>query len=312
MQASITGKPSPSSMRPRMVMRSPFTPSTARLSVFCCAKPIDTNGRFELGRLRPRAVLDLTQFGLVLASALPLMRARDTSVTLEKVLARLPLDKSFLSELLFPFLLSCWCVEPEDFLGYSAYNALGYAFLNLSLRGNTPLCSIEGGMSRYPAAILDQTPNLIVRSGSAVTSIARKGEGFSLRSQDGRVTDAESSEVWRSSSEGSAFIGLASASVGCPRDGRGRRERVACRSGARTGARMRRLPRSFLRRYQPDQVRRDSLSRLPPAPPLQACIQPRSRRSGHLLSAPAVGHCTRRAAARPTGLDHGRQKRPRG
>jgi predicted NAD/FAD-binding protein len=177
----------------------PTSPYRTRFAVFRTGEqasrimlPVDAYGRFELSRLTPRRALDLAQFGLMLASAVPLMRARDTSITLEQVLARLPLDKSFRDELLFPFLLSCWCVDPEEFLGFSAYNALAYAFINLSPRsGQIPLCSVEGGLARYPRAVLAQTPDLILRLNASIEGITRSGEALLVHAQDGRVTEVD-------------------------------------------------------------------------------------------------------------------------
>ena len=66
---------------------------------YTCLLPPLRDGRLVWSSLGPRQVLDLVQLGYALQSAGPLMRARDTSVTLDQYLAGLPVLGSFKRDL---------------------------------------------------------------------------------------------------------------------------------------------------------------------------------------------------------------------
>jgi predicted NAD/FAD-binding protein len=150
-------------------------------------QPIRLDGRFSPGLLRARKLSDVTQFGLVLARVAPLMRAQDTSLTIEQVLRRLPLTRSFRDELLFPLLLSGWCVEPDDFREFAAYTALRYVYTSLSLRGAVAMQEVVGGMRCYVAAVLRQIPRAVLRQPADIASIDRESERFTVRERGGRT-----------------------------------------------------------------------------------------------------------------------------
>ncbi|MFO0604562.1 MAG: FAD-dependent oxidoreductase [Polyangiales bacterium] len=145
------------------------------------------DGRFAPGRLTPRRALDLTQYGLLLASLRPLMQARDTRVTVAQALARVPLTRAFREEFLLPFLLAGWCVEPEDVLEFSAYNVLRYSYMNVTARGAIDMQEVVGGLRAYVAALAAQCRNATLRTGAALASVERSERGFVVREQDGRA-----------------------------------------------------------------------------------------------------------------------------
>jgi predicted NAD/FAD-binding protein len=149
-------------------------------------QPMHLDGRFAPSRLTPRALLDFSQLGLVLASVAPLMRARDTSVTVQQALSRVPMTRSFREELLFPFLLSGWCIEPDEFRELAAYNVLGYTFRSMTLRPSVPMHEVVGGLRAYVAALTAQIPRTTLRQAAEITSIERDDAGFTLRERDGQ------------------------------------------------------------------------------------------------------------------------------
>lgn len=150
-------------------------------------QPMHVDGRFAPSLLTPRRTFDLAQFGLLLAAVAPLMHARDTTPTVAETLARVPLTRAFREEFLWPFLLSGWCVEPDEFRGFSAYNVLRYAYMSLSLRGSIPMREVAGGLRAYVAALLAQIPSAQLRMPAQVARLDRRGGELFVHEQDGRA-----------------------------------------------------------------------------------------------------------------------------
>jgi predicted NAD/FAD-binding protein len=136
--------------------------------------------------LKPRQILDLIQFGYALRRAGPLMRARDTSVTLEQFVAGLPLARSFKRSFLVPFLLAGWCVEPDEFLQFSAYDVLSYAYWHRPA-GLAPYTWTEvvGGTQTYIRALAQALTRAVIHTVCPVAHLAPRGAGFALRTADG-------------------------------------------------------------------------------------------------------------------------------
>ncbi|MGH7435645.1 MAG: FAD-dependent oxidoreductase [Polyangiaceae bacterium] len=132
-----------------------------------------------------RTLLDLTQLGAVLASVAPIIRARDTSPTVGEVIDRLPLTASFRDEFLFPYLLGGWCVEPEEFRDFVAYDVFSYTFASLSWKGGIPLKEVVGGTRSYVDALLRSIPGATLRASCPVAGLVREGGGFRVRERDG-------------------------------------------------------------------------------------------------------------------------------
>jgi predicted NAD/FAD-binding protein len=151
-------------------------------------QPMHIDGRFAPSLLGPRTALDLAQFALVLASVAPLMRAHDTSVTIEQALSRVPLTRSFRDEFLWPFLLSGWCVQPDEFRGFAAYNVLRYSYLGVTPRGAIAMQEVVGGMHSYVAAMQRQMPRVTWQTSSEIESVERTADAtFTVRQRDGRI-----------------------------------------------------------------------------------------------------------------------------
>ena len=79
--------------------------------------------------IKPGPITDLLQFAFVLQCAAGLMRSRDTTLTLEQFLNRLPLMSSFKQRFMYPFLLSGWCVEPDEYRRFLS-NVPGFGHLS--------------------------------------------------------------------------------------------------------------------------------------------------------------------------------------
>jgi predicted NAD/FAD-binding protein len=149
-------------------------------------QPMRLDGSFAPRLLTPSMLSRLTQFGVLLASVAPLMRARDTSVTLGRALDRVPLTRSFRDDFLFPFLLSSWCVEPDEFREFAAYDVLRYSYLGVSWRGGIAMREVPGGMRAYIAALAAACPRATLRTGCEIAAIERDELGFHVRERDGR------------------------------------------------------------------------------------------------------------------------------
>lgn len=154
-------------------------------------QPMDIDGRIRPTMLTPRRIAMLSQLGLLLASVAPLMRARDTSVTVEQALARVPMSQAFRETFLMPFLLSGWCVEPEELLGFSAYNVLAYAYRAIEKGASVPMQEVRAGLSTYVAAMCKQMPRATLRTSVDLTGIERTSDGFKLVEHDGRVSHCD-------------------------------------------------------------------------------------------------------------------------
>jgi predicted NAD/FAD-binding protein len=174
-------------------LRVPLRAHPTRLAVYrkghaetTVFQPTDVYGRFVPAMLSPRRVLGLAQYGLLLASVGPLMRARDTSVTLGTALSRVPLTKTFRDEFLIPFLLGNWCVEPEELLEFSAYNALRYSYMGITLRGAVDMQEVVGGLTQYVAAMASQLSSANLRTSAGIARVERNARGFTVHEHDAR------------------------------------------------------------------------------------------------------------------------------
>jgi predicted NAD/FAD-binding protein len=148
------------------------------------------DGRLAWSVLGLRQVLDLLQLAYALQAAGPLMRARDTSVTLADYLRRLPLLGGFKRDFMAPFLLAGWCPAPEEFLGFSAYDVLSYAYWHrpVGLRPHDWL-EVEGGTQVYIAALAEALARVVVHTTCSVVAVERKDTGYALRTADGGLAE---------------------------------------------------------------------------------------------------------------------------
>jgi uncharacterized protein len=155
---------------------------------YTCLLPPIRAGRVVWSDLRPRQVLDLVQLGYGLHHAGPLMRARDTAVTLDQFLAGLPVTRAFKRDFLVPFLLAGWCVEPEAFGAFSAYVVLSYAYWHRPA-GLAPYVwsEVVGGTQTYVRALAQGLSRAVVHTARPVVRLQRNETGFDLHTADGAV-----------------------------------------------------------------------------------------------------------------------------
>jgi predicted NAD/FAD-binding protein len=144
------------------------------------------NGKLIWSGLTPRALSEMLQLARVLSRAAPLMKAGDTSVTLEQFLDDLSLAPSLKDGFIYPFLLAGWCVDPDEFKHFSAYDVLRYPFLHRS-SGLTPVqwAEVVGGTQAYINALAQDLTHTQVVLAANITGIARSHETFIVSAADG-------------------------------------------------------------------------------------------------------------------------------
>jgi predicted NAD/FAD-binding protein len=137
-------------------------------------------------------VLDLLKLAYTLHRAGPMMRARDTSVTVDQYVARLPVGRSFKRDFLMPFLLAGWCVAPEDFREFSAYDVLSYSYWHRPA-GLAPKMWTEvvGGMQTYVRALAQALSRAVVQTASPIVRLSRQGTGYTVQTAAGASHDVD-------------------------------------------------------------------------------------------------------------------------
>jgi predicted NAD/FAD-binding protein len=137
--------------------------------------------------LKPYQLCNLIQLWWALNHARRLIEERDTTLTLEKYLETLPGTRDFKEQLLFPFLLAQWCVEPEEFKEFSAYNALKYSTLNMSGLQAPVGLEIIGGNQTYIAALAQASPQAFIKASADITAITRSENVYYVHEGDGSI-----------------------------------------------------------------------------------------------------------------------------
>jgi predicted NAD/FAD-binding protein len=114
------------------------------------------------------------------------VRSPDTSITFERFLNRLPLTRAFKQRFIFPFVLAGWCVEPDAFRQFSAYDVLKY-YYRLGTSGLSPasMTDVVGGTQTYVKALAQRLAPGTVKRPAAVSSIRHPGESFLIQTEDG-------------------------------------------------------------------------------------------------------------------------------
>jgi uncharacterized protein len=144
-------------------------------------------GKPVWGSLSPSALSDLLRFRSVLAGVPAFLARRDTTVTTAEYVEALGLPRSFVDGFLLPLLLGFWCVEPEELLGFAAYNTFFYLGDVLADGFHPPLQSqIEGGMRAYVDAVRRDLRTTEVRLSAAVAEVARDADGYVVTDAAGR------------------------------------------------------------------------------------------------------------------------------
>jgi predicted NAD/FAD-binding protein len=157
---------------------------------YVCLLPPLRAGRLIWPALKPRQILDLLQFGVALHHAGPLMRRRDASISLQHFADGLPVLRAFKRDFLVPFLLAGWCLEPEEFLQFSAYDVLSYAYWHRPT-GLSPYrwTEVVGGTQAYIQALARAVTRGMIHTACPVVRLARHNQGFRLQTGAGGEHD---------------------------------------------------------------------------------------------------------------------------
>lgn len=129
--------------------------------------------------LAPRKVVDLLRFARVLRAARPLMKARDTTITVERFLDQLGVPQRFRRRFMYPYLQAGWGVSLDDIKTFAAYDVLKYSALNMSAtlipRGWK---EIVGGTQAYVQAVARSLESVRVKLVTDVTAVERLETGY--------------------------------------------------------------------------------------------------------------------------------------
>jgi predicted NAD/FAD-binding protein len=160
------------------------------------------NGKLIRSGLTPRSLSEMLQLARVLSRAEPLMKARDTSITLEQFLDGLSLSPSLKEHFIYPFLLAGWCVDPNEFRQFIAYDVLRYPFLHRP-SGLTPAywAEVVGGTQAYIKALAQDLKHTRLMQADNITSITRDHRGFRVRGADGSKHEFDQLVVATNASE---------------------------------------------------------------------------------------------------------------
>ncbi len=138
--------------------------------------------------LTPRRSLDLLRFAYVLRALRGIMKRRDTSVTVEQFLDRLPLSAAFKTQFMLPYLQAQWGVTTDNIKRFADYDAARYSYLGFQqgLSANA-WKEISGGTQTYInllASALTQT-RIFIRAG--IHSICRENDEYLVTTEHGQT-----------------------------------------------------------------------------------------------------------------------------
>lgn len=163
-----------------------YTTDNKRVTVL----PPVRQGKILWSAMKPRQLADLLRFQYVLRSAKHLMQQRNTSLTLEQFLERLHLSADFKENFLYPFLLSGWCVEPDVFRHFIAYDVLRYTYMHVpSILSPFHWVDIAGGTSSYVQALIRDLRGAEIRLSCPVERITRYKDVYLVEDASGRVSE---------------------------------------------------------------------------------------------------------------------------
>lgn len=146
------------------------------------------DGKIIWSGMNPRQITDLLQLKYVLWRAKALMERGDSSLTLEQFIESIWLTAGFKENFLYPFLLGGWCVEPDEFRHFVAYNGLRYAFMHQPT-GLAPFYWLDmvGGTASYVQALLKNLAQAKIRLSCPVQRITRHNDGYRVEDASGGV-----------------------------------------------------------------------------------------------------------------------------
>jgi uncharacterized protein len=143
-------------------------------------------GRIIWSGFRPTPLSHLIRLQRTLSIAERVASTPDTTLTVEQFFDRLPFAQAFKDEFLWPFFLTQWCVEPDEFKTFSAYNAVKYATRIRGSNLNPPMAiAIAGGAQAYIKKLAQGCARTTIKTSAAIRSITRSNEVFSVEEADG-------------------------------------------------------------------------------------------------------------------------------
>lgn len=151
--------------------------------------PPSRHGHVYWPGLAPRPLANLLQLAYLLWSARKLMQRRDNTLTLQQFVDRVPfLSRNFKTTFLYPFLLAQWCVEPDEFHQFMAYNALRYSYMHQKLSLRPPqMLDLDGGLHVYIRLVQQELQYAQVRLSAKLLNIQRTKHGLQVQAADGSV-----------------------------------------------------------------------------------------------------------------------------
>jgi len=136
------------------------------------------NGRPVWASLTPQLLSDMIRFRAFLRRIPAFLERDDTTMTVEEYLRDERLPAHFVDGFVFPLLLAFWCVDPAEFRGFAAYNALYYLGANVPKGFATPRQTrVPGGIAVYIDALIGDLRTTRLRPGTEVRRIERGGGG---------------------------------------------------------------------------------------------------------------------------------------
>jgi predicted NAD/FAD-binding protein len=159
-----------------------YTTEHSRITIL----PPVRNGKILWAGIAPKKIIELLQLRKVLANAKGLMDARDTTITIEQFVESLCLSLKFKKEFLYPFLLAGWCVEPDEFRSFMAYNVLRYAYMHQPA-GLAPFywLDIVGGTQTYIQTLANSLTRTDIKLGTEIVNIRWQGNEYQLVDSQG-------------------------------------------------------------------------------------------------------------------------------
>ncbi len=144
------------------------------------------NGRIIWSGFHPTPFSHLIRLQRTLRIAERVAGTPDTALTIEQFFECLPFAQAFKDEFLWPFFLTQWCVEPDEFKTFSAYNAVKYA---TRIRGGnfTPpmAIAIAGGTQAYIKKLAQSAAKTTIKTSAAIRSITRSDAVYAVEEANG-------------------------------------------------------------------------------------------------------------------------------
>lgn len=165
-----------------------FTNDHRRVSLL----PPIRNGRMLWSAFAPRPLAEMVRFQQVLKNSTALMQSQDSSLTLKQYFSSLQLGPAFQNAFLYPLLLGGWCVEKDEFEGFSAYNVLSYYVLNRpSGVSAKPWIEVEGGTQAYIRALAQTLTQTRIKFPATITHLGYAGDVYVVYLADGSTYECD-------------------------------------------------------------------------------------------------------------------------